>query len=105
MSQVHYVNRSTMSLTYPSSLPASQFATSSPVRYQLFCTAELSPFFIALGIFVPKAAPIFSDQPPNHPSPPTLHFPLGARSSTARRSTLPGPKSITTTNSTATGSI
>ena len=77
----------------------------SSVRYQLFCTAELSPFFIALGIFVPKAAPIFSDQPPNHPSPPTLHFPLGARSSTARRSTLPGPKSITTTNSTATGSI
>ena len=47
------------------------------VRYQLFCTADLSPLFYRSRNICSRSFPLFSDQPPNHPSPPTLHSPLG----------------------------
>ena len=109
--------------THVEKMQSSQFATS--------CSALQTshPYFIALGIFVPEAFPFFQiSHQTTHRHPPftlplaklppffqichqTNHrhplftLPLAQGILLPRRSTLPGPKSSRTTNSTSTGSI
>ena len=108
-----------------------QFATSCSVQFATSCSALQTshPYFIALGIFVPEAFPFFQiSHQTTHRHPPftlplaklppflqichqTNHrhplftLPLAQGILLPRRSTLPGPKSSRTTNSTSTGSI